>query len=409
MNKEKNFVSAYACEPDKGSEIGVGWHWILEMSKQYDLWVLTRESNKLNIENWISKNPQHNNITFVYYDLPKWMRWWKKGLRGVRTYYCLWQRCTNKLVKKVMVENGIEIYHLLTYGNALWPVSSYGMKQTFVWGPVGGTDTVPAEFSKHYDAKSRVLEWTRRIVVKALPLNIGFRNRCKNAEVILCKSAYMRENILPQYRDKAIVFTDVAVDTDKIKVKTDIEKLPEDKTVKYLAVGRLDAWRGFDILIEAFREASKNNKDISLEILGEGNCRKQLQRQIEKYDLSGKIMLSGQVSEDDYVHKLCSADVVINPALKEGNVTVAFDSIGAGKPLICVDTKGYTTCMGDNAIVIERGNRQKLIDDLAEAVIRTTDINLREYMSASARKLVKQYSWKEKGKSINKVFVVKND
>ena len=34
-NKErlKIFVSAYACEPDLGSEIGVGWHWVLEMSK----------------------------------------------------------------------------------------------------------------------------------------------------------------------------------------------------------------------------------------------------------------------------------------------------------------------------------------------------------------------------------------
>ena len=29
--KLKIFVSAYACEPNLGSEIGVGWHWVLEM------------------------------------------------------------------------------------------------------------------------------------------------------------------------------------------------------------------------------------------------------------------------------------------------------------------------------------------------------------------------------------------
>jgi hypothetical protein len=28
MTKPKIFVSAYACEPDLGSEIGVGWHWV---------------------------------------------------------------------------------------------------------------------------------------------------------------------------------------------------------------------------------------------------------------------------------------------------------------------------------------------------------------------------------------------
>ena len=47
QEKLKIFVSAYACEPGMGSEIGVGWHWVLEMSKYFELWVLTRESLSL--------------------------------------------------------------------------------------------------------------------------------------------------------------------------------------------------------------------------------------------------------------------------------------------------------------------------------------------------------------------------
>ena len=84
MTKQKIFVSAYACEPGLGSEIGVGWHWVLEMSKYFDLWVLTRESNRQSIEPWIAKHPEYNHIHFLYFDLPKWARFWKKGLRGVR-------------------------------------------------------------------------------------------------------------------------------------------------------------------------------------------------------------------------------------------------------------------------------------------------------------------------------------
>ena len=55
----KIFVSAYACEPNLGSEIGVGWHWVLEMSKFFELWVLTRESNRHTIEPWIDKHPAY--------------------------------------------------------------------------------------------------------------------------------------------------------------------------------------------------------------------------------------------------------------------------------------------------------------------------------------------------------------
>ena len=145
QDKLKIFVSAYACEPGLGSEIGVGWHWVLEMSKHFELWVLTRESNRGTIEPWIALHPEFSGIHFLYFDLPKWARFWKKGMRGVRTYYNIWQACTNRIVKRTMQENDIKVFHHLTYGNVLWKVSSYGQKQFFVWGPVGGLETIPAE------------------------------------------------------------------------------------------------------------------------------------------------------------------------------------------------------------------------------------------------------------------------
>ena len=114
MKKEKMFISAYACEPYKGSEIGVGWNWVLQLSKKFEVWVLTRESNKENIEEWLSKQTDAVDIKFVYYDLPKALTVWKKGLRGVRLYYNLWQIFSNKIVKRIMSENDIDIYAPLT-------------------------------------------------------------------------------------------------------------------------------------------------------------------------------------------------------------------------------------------------------------------------------------------------------
>ena len=131
LSRFKIFVSAYACEPDKGSEIGVGWHWVLEMSRYFDLWVLTRKSNQKNIESWIHENPIYSNIVFIYYDLPYYLRFWKKGLRGVSTFYNIGQKVSNSLVEQTMRNNDIRIYHLLTYGNAIWPASKYGQKQFF--------------------------------------------------------------------------------------------------------------------------------------------------------------------------------------------------------------------------------------------------------------------------------------
>lgn len=404
MNKEKIFVSAYACEPDKGSEIGVGWHWILEMSKQFDLWVLTRKSNRDNIEMWMDKNPQIININFVYFDLPKSVSWWKSGLSGVRTYYVLWQKCSNKIVRETMIKNDIKIYHLLTYGNALWPASKYGKKQFFVWGPIGGTDTISAEFSKHYGVKARVLESIRRNIVRTLPFNYGFVNRCKNADLILCKTQYMYENIPERYRNKATVFTDVAIDNEN--AAADLGEFDKkDNVVRYIAVGRFDAWRGFDLLIEAFSKANKVDQNILLHIIGSGGNKRSLQKLIEKYDMQEKILLLGKMSKNDYVKEMKYADVVVNPTLKEGGVTVAFDAMNMGKSLICLDTKGYTRYFHDEyAIVLKKCERNLLIQKLAQAIVEVMDAGRRKAMGAGAKAILKNYTWMEKGKEINNLI-----
>lgn len=396
--KEKIFVSAYACEPNMGTEIGVGWHWVLEMSRFYELWVLTRKSNQENIEKWMKNSDVKYDIHFLYYDLPKALRFWKKGLRGVRTYYVLWQHLTNKIVKNVMQKNDIHIYHLLTYGNSLWPASSYGMKQFFIWGPTGGVDSIPYEYSKYYPKKSRLVEWVRRTVVKTLPLNIGFNRRCKNANLIFCKSNSMYEAIPKQYRKKTMLFTDVAVEPHIVELK---HQQDENSCVKYLAVGRLDPWRGFDILIEAFAEAVSKNSNIELEIVGNGADYRRLQSIIKRYGLQNKVKMAGKVPIEVYYKKMASCDIVVNSCLKEGAVTAAFDALSFGKPLIGIETGGYTRYFKpEYSIIIPRLQREVTIQKLGEAILKVSDSWTRAAMSQNALKASTKYTWKTKGQEI---------
>lgn len=401
MERKKIFVSAYACEPDKGSEIGVGWHWILEMSKQFDLWVLTRANNKSNIENWIKKHPQFEQIYFVYYDLPKSLSFFKRGRKGVRLYYTLWQKFSNRIVKQVMQKHDIKIYHLLTYGNALWPASAYGIKQFFIWGPTGGTDTIPLDYFKHYGIKGKAIEIIRHMAVKTLPVNYGFKKRVKNADIILCKSAYMYRNIPEKYREKAVIFTDVAVDKDGNNEQTRAHT--QNKEIKYFAAGKLDAWRGFDVLIEAFAKANVQN--AKLEIAGSGLDKKRLQKLIVKYNVSKNISLPGHLTKDEYAKKMTDADVIVNPALKEGGVTVAFDAIKYGKPLICVDTGGYTGCFdNDSAVILERKTRTELIDALAEKINELSHEEKQKHIRENEKRIQNSITWEEKGKKTGELI-----
>lgn len=398
MAKQKIFISAYACEPNLGSEIGVGWHWVLEMSKYFDLWVLTRESNRHTIEPWIAEHPEYKHIRFLYYDWPKWARFWKKGLRGVRTYYNLWQMCANGIVKRTMQENDIKIFHHLTYGNVLWKVSSYGQKQFFVWGPVGGLESIPAEYSRHYDRKSRMIEKVRRTVTSMAVWNRGFRKRCKQANLILCKTEITR-NLIPQrYADKAILFTDVAAEISSAFHQS---KRTNNNVTEFITVGHLDAWRGFDLVIEAMAGAIASNPNIHLTIVGSGLDKIRLERLIEKYSLERFVTLTGKVSMKTYRELMANADAVVNAALKEGAVTVSFDCMAMGKPLICLDTTGYTRYFtNDYAILIPRKGRAEVIQSLEEAMLRMSQPKERDRLGRKAQEVSEKFSWENHGKEI---------
>lgn len=394
----KILVSAYACEPGLGSEIGVGWHWVLQMSRRFELWVLTRESNRRSIEPWIAAHPEYAGIHFLYFDLPRWARVWKRGRRGVRTYYNLWQLATNQMVRRVMRRNDIRIFHHLTYGNVLWRVCRYGSRRHFIWGPVGGLETIPGEFSCRYGRRSRLLEALRRSMVALTPLNLGFRRRCRRADLILCKTEFTRRLIPKKYASKAILFTDVATDSALCDVPAPQRA---DSSTRLVSVGHLDAWRGFDLAVEALAQARKQGADVSLSIVGNGPDRNRLERLIAGLGLSQCVSLTGKVSMERYRELMADSDVVVNGALKEGAVTVSFDAMAMGKPLICLDTTGYTRYFSsDCAVVIPRSSRREVVAQMADAMVRLSDADLRRCMGQSARTAAGRFSWDVHGREI---------
>src|SRR4051812_45653270 len=106
----KVLLSAYGCDPGGGSEGGVGWNMAREMANCHEVWVLTRANNRPEIEAELSSHPIPG-LHFAYYDLPRWARWWKRGQRGVRLYYYLWQLGIYCVAKRLHREVGFDLAH----------------------------------------------------------------------------------------------------------------------------------------------------------------------------------------------------------------------------------------------------------------------------------------------------------
>jgi len=137
--------------------------------------------------------------------------------------------------------------------------------------------------------------------------------------------------------------------------------------------------------------------------LGKGSDKERLKALIEKFNMSSIITLSGQVPMETYYQKMANCDVVVNPSLKEGAVTTAFDSMSFGKPLICIDTGGYTRYFNNEyAVVIPRTLRKEVISKLTDGILHLTDKDLRIRKGEMAKETGKQFGWQQKGHLIFK-------
>jgi glycosyltransferase involved in cell wall biosynthesis len=273
----------------------------------------------------------------------------------------------------------------------------------FIWGPIGGLESLTPDFIKNFSLKSRVIETTRRIIAKGISLSPGFKFRCKNADLILCKTKSTFDSIPEKYRDKAVIFTDVAANIGGLEPINDNYSNAE---LTFVSAGRLDGWRGFDIMIEAFAHALETEKNMKLHIMGDGTEKKRLKALINKLGIEDSVLLLGNVSTERYREEIANSDVVLNTCLKEGGVTTAFDCMTYGKPLICLDTGGYTDNFDDTcADIIPVNSREGTIKAIANSILSMRDSDKRRRYSYSMRQKGTQSDWEHKGVMINQMFM----
>jgi hypothetical protein len=139
----KILLSAYACEPGKGSEPGIGWHWALEIARLgHEVHILTRSNNVQAIQRGLAELDGLR-LTVHGYDLPTWARWWKKGMRGVRLYYVLWQWGAYRHARRLHSTLRFDLVHHITFGVFRHPSFMGRLGIPFVFGPIGGGESTP--------------------------------------------------------------------------------------------------------------------------------------------------------------------------------------------------------------------------------------------------------------------------
>jgi glycosyltransferase involved in cell wall biosynthesis len=335
---------AYACEPGKGSEAGAGWVWSRMLAQLADVWVITRENNEPSIAAALPGVPEREHLNFEYVDLPPWMRFWKRGARGARVYYLLWQLAALRRARRLSGQIQPDLVWHLTWANAWFGSLAPLLPLRFIYGPVGAGTGSAWSLWRTLGWRGIPYEFARTLArVLARYLNPLARLAWHRADLILVQNPETRDWLPARHRGKTVVFPHVVLEEDVIGAP-DRSAKNDHLTAAY--AGRLLPWKGVALAIRSIVLLP----EWRLLICGTGPDEMRLKRLATRLGVEGRTQFLGWLPREQLrVLFAQDVDVFIFPSLHDEGGWVVAEALAARIPVVCLD-RGGPPVLGGTAV-----------------------------------------------------------
>jgi len=334
-------LSAYACEPARGSEPGVGWNWALALARLgYEVWVITRENNREAIERGLTDvgEPVRRNLHFHYFDLPRWARRWKSLPLCVYIYYAWWQRAIVPLARSLHGQVNFDLVQHITFGSWRQPSFLYRVGAPFAFGPVGGGETAPHALAKGFPIADRLLWALRRGVNRVAVWNPSLR-RCLEHTVLVIGRTPETATWIARAGGDPIQSLEIGIDTPAIDPRPHCAG-DEKRALRCLFAGRLVGWKGAHLAIEALAAACAQGADATLTIVGRGPMRRRLDELARTLGVQARVRFIDWLPQTELFAQYRHHDLLLFPSTQDSGGTVVLEALAHGLPVACLDLGG---------------------------------------------------------------------
>jgi glycosyltransferase involved in cell wall biosynthesis len=360
-------LSAYACEPGRGSEPAVGWSWATELARQgHQVTVVTRTANRLAIAR--ENRPQSSGTSFIFYDLPRWVQRLRRWPGGKRAYYVLWQWFAARTLRRRFLSLPFDAAQHVTYVSVRYPSFMGSLGIPFYFGPVSGGEAVPQRLRRGSSAAECCREWLRDISNRLVCVDPLMRRTFRQATRILVTPDTLP--LLPRHVLHKTAQT-LAIGLPS-RAPVNSAALIRPRGLRLLYVGRLLQWKGIDIALRAVSLARQKCSEVSFTIVGDGPDRARLERLCRQLQLENAVHWAGWLPQAKVALCYRGADALLFPSLRDSGGMVVLEALAHGVPVLCTDLGGPGLIVNSSCgrrLATEARTRAELAGAFGEAIL----------------------------------------
>lgn len=400
-------LSAYYCHPEKGSEQGVGWNWLKELSKRNTVWCLiyAGEEQENAVSQAISTLPWKHNITLLSISIPDLFC-------GplYRINYEIWQWKAYKRALRLVEQERIDLVHHVTIA-AWWNCGHmWRLSRPFIFGPISGAQQTPIASYSFLRPSDRVYEAYRTFLFH-LAWNLWRRPRraIEAAAVVLAANPGTLNKVIAIRQNKPTLLLSA---TGISSVETFESTAFKEKTISYyptfnlLWCGKIIALKNFGLVLDVLASLPRNAR-WHLNVAGTGNLIYYWKRKIALNKLCDKVTFLGNVPYQEMSNLYRQANILLFTSLREGTPTVILEAMAHGRPIISLKESGAMTVLDSSCgILIPIHNKTQMVTDFRKAILRLWhDPELRESIGRAAlKKVTSDYLWERRGIRMQQIY-----
>ncbi|PYM00695.1 MAG: hypothetical protein DMF19_08665 [Verrucomicrobia bacterium] len=224
------------------------------------------------------------------------------------------------------------------------------------------------------------------------------RELCASAEFVGAETDYSRDLLAgrcPESREKIFRIYN-GIDLSRFPRRDVLLEVPgRSSEIRFLSVGRLVPFKGFDILIDACAELQKRGLNFNCEIIGEGALGEELEQRVSRQNLRERIHFAGEQSQNYVLAALRDSDVLVLASAQDERgasdifPTVIAEAMATGKPVVSTTVAGIPELVAnrETGLLVPPRDARALADAMEQFA---RDENLRADFGRAGRLRIEQ-------------------